>query len=140
MSTGKLCLWPSAWVGLPSVSTQHQCSIWHCKKWLVCRCEWVDFWCKQCSALMQHVLLYISVVDEISLSRNFAKYLFRISRNNFLYFAKFREISYREILRNFAKYREIFVTKLKFSLGKMHFWIFLHFNTTKKITFMSKVH
>jgi hypothetical protein len=57
------------------------------------------------------------VVDEISLSRNFAKYLFRISRNNFL----FREISYREILRNFAKYREIFVTKLKFSQGKIHF-------------------
>jgi hypothetical protein len=52
----------------------------------------------------------------------------------------FREISYREILRNFAKYREIFVTKLKFSQGKIHFWILLHFNTTKKITFMSKIH
>jgi hypothetical protein len=44
------------------------------------------------------------VVDEISLSRNFAKYLFRISRNNFFLF---REISYREIVRNFAKFREI---------------------------------
>jgi hypothetical protein len=47
---------------------------------------------------------------------------------------------YREILRNFEKYREIFVTKLKFSQGKIHFWIFLHFNTTKKINCMSKVH
>jgi hypothetical protein len=52
----------------------------------------------------------------------------------------FRKISYREILRNFAKYREIFVTKLKFSQGQIHFWILLYFNTTKKITFMSKIH
>jgi hypothetical protein len=52
----------------------------------------------------------------------------------------FREISYRKILQNFAKYREIFVTKLKFSQGKIYFLILLHFNTTKKITFMSKIH
>jgi hypothetical protein len=78
------------------------------------------------------------VVKEISLSRNVAKYLFRISRNNFFYFAKFHEISYREILRNFAIYREIFATKLKFSQGKLHFWILLHFNA--KTTFMSKIH
>jgi hypothetical protein len=54
------------------------------------------------------------------ISRNiyfvFREIIFFISRN----FAKFREISYREILRNFAKYREIFVTKLKFSQGKIH--------------------
>jgi hypothetical protein len=46
-------------------------------------------------------------------------------------------ISYREILQNFAKYHEIFVTKLEFSQGKIHFWIFLHYtNTTKKIYFV----
>jgi hypothetical protein len=73
------------------------------------------------------------VVDEISLSRNFAKYLFRIKK-------LFREISFRKILRNFEKYREIFVTKLKLLQGKIHFWILLYFNTTKKITFMSKIH
>jgi hypothetical protein len=71
--------------------------------------------------LPQCDLLPNRVVDEISLSRNFAKYLFCISRNNFLF-------------------REIFVMKLKFSQGKIHLWIFLHFNTTKKINFMSKVH
>jgi hypothetical protein len=67
---------------------------------------------------------YCRVVDEISLSRNFAKYLFRISRNNFFIsrnFAKFRIAKYYDISRNFAKYREIFVTKLKFSQGKIHF-------------------
>jgi hypothetical protein len=42
------------------------------------------------------------VVDEIFPSRNFANYLFSISRNNFVY-------------------REIFVTKLNFSQGKIHF-------------------
>jgi hypothetical protein len=54
--------------------------------------------------------------------RNFAKYLCRILRNNFL----FREISYREISLNFCDEIKIFT-------GKIHFWIFLHFNTTKKI-------
>jgi hypothetical protein len=33
----------------------------------------------------------------------------------------FRKISYREILRNFAKYCDIFVMKLNFSQGKIHF-------------------
>jgi hypothetical protein len=41
------------------------------------------------------------------------------------YFARkkilFREISYREIIQNVAKCREIFVTKLNFSKGKIHF-------------------
>jgi hypothetical protein len=37
------------------------------------------------------------------LSRNFAKYFFRISRNNFCCFTKFRERNYNEISRNFAK-------------------------------------
>jgi hypothetical protein len=54
------------------------------------------------------------VVDEISLSQIFAKYLFRISRNNFFYFAKFCIAKYYKILQNFAKYRKIFVKKLKF--------------------------
>jgi hypothetical protein len=48
-----------------------------------------------------------------------------ISRNIYFVFREImfllREISYREILRIFAKYREIFVTKLKFSQGKIHF-------------------
>jgi hypothetical protein len=73
------------------------------------------------------------VVDEISRSRNFAKYLFRISRNNFFLFAKFREI-----LRNFAKYREIFVTKLKFSQGKIHFLNFIAFQYHQKDDFYVK--
>jgi hypothetical protein len=82
------------------------------------------------------------------ISPNLAKYLFCISRNNFFIsrnfatfcIVKFCKISYSEILQNFAKYHEIFVTKLKFSQGKIHFWILVHFNTTKKITFMSKIH
>jgi hypothetical protein len=32
------------------------------------------------------------------------------------------------------------VPKLKFSQGKIHFWILLHFHATKKVTFMSKIH
>jgi hypothetical protein len=45
--------------------------------------------------------LAFRVVDEISLQRNVAKYY--------------------KISRNFAKYREIVVTKLKLSQGKRHF-------------------
>jgi hypothetical protein len=56
----------------------------------------------------------------------------------------FREIiffiSRNFVSRNITKFREIFVTKLKFSQVKIHFWILLHFNTTKKITLMSKIH
>jgi hypothetical protein len=80
------------------------------------------------------------MADEISLSRNFAKYLFRISQNNFFYFAKFRIVKYYEIWQNIAKYSKISVMKLKFLQGKTHFLILLHFNTTKKITFKSKIH
>jgi hypothetical protein len=58
------------------------------------------------------------VVDEISMSRNFAKYLFRISRN--IYFV-FREIIFFIVSQNITKFREILVTKLKFSQGKIHF-------------------
>jgi hypothetical protein len=66
------------------------------------------------------------------------KFLCReISQNIYFVFREiiflFREISYREILRNFTKYREIFVAKLKFSQGKIHFLIVLHFKTTKKV-------
>jgi hypothetical protein len=43
------------------------------------------------------------VVDEISLSRNFAEYLFRISRNNFFVISR---ISYREIVG--TKFREMY--------------------------------
>jgi hypothetical protein len=76
------------------------------------------------------------------------KFLCReISRNIYFVFFEiiflFSEISRNFVSRNITKFREIsryFCTKLKFSQGKIHFWILLHFNTTKKITFMSKVH
>jgi hypothetical protein len=76
-----------------------------------------------------------SVVDEIFRSRNFAKYLFRISRN--ICFISRNFVSRK--LQNFVKYREIFVTKLNF--GRVRKCLnFLPFQYTKKITFMSKVH
>jgi hypothetical protein len=77
------------------------------------------FFCEKLPRIFHILTLFVvRVVDEISLSRNFAKYLFRISRNNF--------ISRNFVSRNMTKFREIFVTKLKFSQGKIHFWIFLH--------------
>jgi hypothetical protein len=68
------------------------------------------------------------VVDKISLSRNI-HFAFRARKKQFC------EISYSKKLPNFAKYCKICLTKLIFWQGKI---IFLHFNTTKKITFMSK--
>jgi hypothetical protein len=59
---------------------------------------------RQCEALTRAPFLRdrARVVDEILLSRNFAKYLFRISLNNYFYFAKFRIAKYYEISRNFC--------------------------------------
>jgi hypothetical protein len=68
---------------------------------------------KQCARLKRDIFarkyanMHTRVVDEISLSRNFAKYFFRISRNNFFIsrnFAKFHIAKYCEISRNIAKF------------------------------------
>jgi hypothetical protein len=103
--------------------------------------------CSQWSCMLQYLKLALTDISNqkgvlLGWSTKFlvVSKFWEISRNNFFYFSKFCEISYCEILRNYVKYHEIFVTKLKFSQGKIHFWIFLHFNTTKKINFMSTVH
>jgi hypothetical protein len=64
------------------------------------------------------VLKYLQsrVVDEISLSRNFAKYLFRILQNNFFYFMKFRIAKYYKIItkQNYSFHRVRYIFEFSY--------------------------
>jgi hypothetical protein len=79
------------------------------------------------------------VVDEISLSRNFAKYLFRIPRNNLFISRNF--VWQNLVSQKVTKFREMFVKKL--NCCHCHwpdaFLNFLAFQYHQKITFMSKI-